>query len=74
MESTESIKLCSKLIALSNHSANKPNQPNQGTNLTCLDNGINELLPWNQPIVISINSSEEIRDAGLLVIHELEEL
>lgn len=42
--------------------------------LTCFHDGVNKFLSRNQPIVVPVNFTEQVGHAGLLVIHEFQEL
>lgn len=41
--------------------------------LTSLDDSINEVLSRNQPVVVFVHLAEEVREPGLLMVHEFQE-
>lgn len=43
------------------------------SNLTGLNDAVNEVFPWNKLVVILIHLPEQISEPALLVVHELEE-
>lgn len=42
--------------------------------LTGVDDAVDELVPRYKPVVVFVHLPEQVRQAGLLVVHELEEL